>query len=151
MICTYYYLITLFIFNCIVELGAERRLTGDNLAAQCSSLKEENSALDSKLKGLKARMQTTEKDVVKYKQQIQLLLNKANTDDELIDALKSEINHLRTTAASGVYKANVSGQKSESSSDVQVEMLRLRRQCKQQADQLNTQDELIRELRGQMK
>ena len=121
----------------------------ENLVAQCSSLKEENNLLDSKVRGLKARIQTTEKDVIKYKQQIQLLLNKASTDDELIDALKSEINHLRTSAASfgTASKTRALDNESKSSSDMQTEMLRLRRQCKQQSDQLNTQDELIRELR----
>lgn len=94
-------------------------------------------------------MQTTEKEVIKYKQQIQLLLNKADTDDELINALRSEINNMKFSSTSGTYKAQVPDH--IESSNEQVEITRLKRQCKQQADQLNTQDELIRELRFHIK
>lgn len=126
----------------------EKRLEIETLTAQCSALKEENCVLIDKVKGVKARSYTLEKEVAKYKQQIQLLLNKTNTDDELIDALKTEMTHLRVLVTGSNTTKPTCTQEQDTAE--RMEIRRLNRICRQQANQLMTQDEIIRELRSQI-
>lgn len=43
------------------------------------------------MRGYKARITTLENEVNQFKQQMQILINKSNTDDQFIDALKDEM------------------------------------------------------------
>ena len=134
-----------------IALGTEKRTAHEAQQLEKAVLQEQNITLDNKLKGMKARIQTVEKEVIKYKQQIQLLLNKATTDDELIEVLREEIQKLRLTPTNTNMKLTLNNNPSnhplESNGNDQMELNRLKRLCKQQTDQLETQDELIRELR----
>ena len=134
-----------------IALGTEKRTANEAQQLEKAVLQEQNITLENKLKGMKSRIQTVEKEVIKYKQQIQLLLNKATTDDELIEVLREEIQKLRLTPSNTNMKLtsnnNPSNHPLESNGNDQMELNRLKRLCKQQTDQLETQDELIRELR----
>jgi hypothetical protein len=144
-------IINTIVFHIIIHVGiaAEKKLAQDNLLYEKTMIQNENIELDKKYRGIKARMQTMEKETIKYKQQIELLLNKANTDDELIEVLKDEIYRLKVMPKSlqklpGNAMTVVDEAKDRNN---EREIIRLQRLVKQQSEQLNTQEELIHELR----
>jgi hypothetical protein len=55
---------------------------------------EANQSLEKKNTAQKARIQILENEVKKVKESIQVALDKSNTDDQLIEALRSEISRL---------------------------------------------------------
>lgn len=153
----------------LAEISAAKKQNLESLLHELTTLQVGNNVLEMKLKGFKSRVQSMEKEGLKQKQQIQLLLHKANTDDELIEVLREEIDRLRKSSTTSQSASSTSGTTSylktnwrdstsnrlslpsasstEETESEHLEITRLKRLCKQQSDQLETQENLIRELR----
>ena len=139
-------------------MSSVRKMAVEELSEAHQNLTEQHSKLVEKYNGTKARVRTLESDAAKHKQQIRLILDKTETDDKLIEALKAEVHRLKTIdvrsskGASGpdveerVQRAAKEAA-SMATSHVDGELTRLRRLTKQQSEQLATQEQLIKELR----
>lgn len=139
------------VINAINDLSYERKVASENSNQAKDSLIEQNQILENKLKGYKARFVTLENELNQFKQQMQVLINKSSTDDQFIDALKEEMYRLKGEVNSNNLRLNnhnMANLALESGGSDSQELIRLRRLCKQQTEQLDTQDELIHELRG---
>lgn len=136
---------------------------------------EVNQALEKKASAHKARIQILENEIRRMKEHLQVALDKSNSDDQLLDALRSEISKLQQKvkgqedggqlhASSRRAAASMSapGLRNTATDSRQLEELqakeqqykselqRLQRLCKNQAEQLDSQDVTIRELRKKM-
>ena len=134
------------------------------------SLTEECSQLQNRVQKYKARVRALESDASTHKQQLRVLVEKTESDDILVEALQEEIQSLRSQ--NDDYKKKILTQQqqisqstmvrtmrlneatgamvpvSHSQEGTEAEMVRLKRLCKQQAAQLETQENLIQQLRG---
>jgi len=143
-------------------MSSVRKVAVDELSEAHQKLSDEYNALASKHQGAKARVRTLEAESQQHRQQIKFVIGKTETDDKLISALKSEIVRLKELAQKTAMErrgdavetrieraskqaASVATKQQES------ELNRLRRLAKQQAEQLATQDQVIKELRGRGK
>ena len=135
-----------------------RKMAVEELSEAHQNLTEQHSKLVEKHNGTKARVRTLESDAAKHKQQIRLILDKTETDDKLIEALKAEVHRLKTIdvrSSKGARGPDVEERvqraakeaASMATSHVVGELTRLRRLTKQQSEQLATQEQLIKELR----
>ena len=138
------------VINDIAGLSIERKNATENIIQERDTLQEQYTLLDSRVKGYKARITTLENEVNQFKQQMQVLINKSNTDDQFIDALKEEMYRLKSVVNSNNLRLNNNNNTHaiESGGNDAQELIRLKRLCKQQSEQLNTQDDLIHELRN---
>lgn len=155
----------------LAYMSNERKQAVEALIDERGKLAEQCQALETKQRAHKARIRTLENEVSKHKQQLQILIEKTENDDELISALQEENFRLkdqlkaRTSAveegsqkkdgglkASSLLASRESRAKEDQAaaeiSQNLLELQRLRRLCKQQAEQLNTQDDIIRQLRA---
>lgn len=146
----------------LAYMSSERKQAIEMITEERGRLAEQCQVLETKQKSLKARIRTLENDGAKYKQQMQLLIDKTGTDDQLIEALREEnarlSNALKQKASSSgapsppkqsiLSRQGIDEQTAAEVSKNLQELQRLRRLCKQQAEQLNTQDDIIRQLRA---
>jgi chromosome segregation ATPase len=133
-------------------------------------LSEECSQLQNRVQKYKARVRALESDAATHKQQLKVLVEKTEGDDILVEALQEEIQSLRQQ--NDDYKKKILNQQQQLSQSTMVrtmrlneatggmvpvnssqegteaEMIRLKRLCKQQAAQLETQENLIQQLRS---
>jgi hypothetical protein len=147
------------------ELGymhSVRKVAVDELSDAHTKLSEEYTALLAKHQGAKSRIRTLEADSVQHKQQLKTVISKTETDDALIQALKEEVTRLRNELQRRTLERRDDAvevkieRASKAAAAVatqhqDAELARLRRLTKQQADQLATQDGIIRELRSKQK
>jgi len=98
-----------------------------------------------------------ETDVQTQKQQLKMLLSAKDGDDELIDALQTEVKRLQDTAValtkSNRHTTTTAAAASTTAQTPPVdhlhsEITRLKRLCKQQQEQLSAQEDTIRTLRN---
>ena len=144
----------------LADMSNDRKQAIESIVGERDSLIKENQQMDVKLQGCKARIRNLESDLQTQKQQLKLVLNAKDGDDELIDALQLEIKRLQDAA---VANARNPGNRAEAAAAVVFagtaasatkldqltnEITRLKRLCKQQQEQINTQDEVIRALRN---
>jgi len=143
----------------LAGMSNERRLAMEAVTEDRTRIYEEYQQLEIKMQGQKARVRTLEGEAQMHKQQIKIVLEKSETDDQLIQEMRKEIERLKEKQhaydrreeafeqkmAAAVKKAQ--SQVVTATSAEQSEILRLRRLTKQQADQLSTQDSVIRSLR----
>jgi len=137
---------------------------------------EECHQLKQKTEAQKARIKILENESAKQKSQLKVLLEKAGSDDELVDALRCEVARLRqvqvqsverdqrtldasiprvvkvgasATRAASLHGTGLTGSSDCPSCTLQAsEIVRLNRICSQQAAQLDTQDTIIKQLRA---
>ena len=146
----------------LADMSNDRKQAIESIVGERDSLIKENQQMDVKLQGCKARIRNLESDLQTQKQQLKLVLNAKDGDDELIDALQLEIKRLQDAA---VANARNPGNRAAAAKAAEVvfagssaaaanqdlltnEITRLKRLCKQQQEQINTQDEVIRALRN---
>jgi chromosome segregation ATPase len=165
----------------IAGMMLDRKQAVEGIIEERARLQEQCQELEGKQRALRARIRTLESDSTRSKQQVQVLLDKNNTDDQLIDALRKEVANLKDQlqgAAMNQRAANEnakpvirrlsthlsgkdhkfhgggvrtgSGITADDSGLDAEEMQRLRRLCRQQAEQLSTQDEVIKRLRSSL-
>jgi hypothetical protein len=121
-------------------------------------LTNDNQQLETKNRALKSRIQNLENDALRYKEQIRIVIEKSNSDDQLIDSLREEVEKLKQQVKLKAAAAAAGGgpQKQalamvparQQDPDTAIELQRLKRLCKQQAEQLATQEEMIKQLRS---
>ena len=128
----------------------------DNLAKCVDNYKKRIVARD-------ARISAMESDMTSKRESLKAMVGKADSDSQLIAALKQEISRLRGTIQQKTQEArqqaspprikiaHASGGSSVKGDGDQAELVRLRRLVQQQSEQIDTQDELIRRLRGNHK
>lgn len=138
-------------------------------------LATENEQLQKKSGALKSRIKILENDSQKHKEQMKVLIGKTDGDDQLITLLKAEITRLkeqlkdvatqlkqakqesdqfastrnqvvRNSGKSGNMKQ--SGRLVGSQDTLEIELNRMKRLMEQQASQIDTQDNVIRQLRN---
>jgi predicted nuclease with TOPRIM domain len=162
----------------IAGMMLDRKQAVEGIIEERAKLQEHCEQLEGKQRALRARIRTLESDCERSKQQVQVLLQKNNTDDQLIDALKKELGNVRNHSQSTTMKSRMTnetakhvvrrvgnhsvgsgntfgggsirtgGNITEDESSETAELHRLRRLCRQQAEQLTTQDEVIKRLRA---
>eukprot|EP01034_Spumella_vulgaris_P026224 gene26224-32765_t len=142
----------------IAGMSNVRRRIVDALTEERVSLSEANQTLEKKSTAQKARISTLESEIKKLKENLQVVLDKSATDDELLEMLRGEVNRLKTQiktnasitfAASSVVETS-RNENRDSDAHFQTEINRLQRQCKNQAEQIDSQDQTIRQLKKRM-
>lgn len=110
------------------------------------SLTAQNKELEGKVSSYKARVRNIEGDMQKLRQQTQVILDKTESDDKLIELLKSEVQRLKQQLRNQQLAANDSKVQSSShhhdkSDDIynnpevtrmRTDLIRLERICKTQ-------------------
>ncbi len=146
----------------IAGMSNERRQAVEALTEDHARLYESNQVLETKVTAQKARIKNLETDVLKYKNQMKIIIEKTETDDQLIQALRAELERLRNSISAS--KSQAYKQKEDdklktktlntgivtSATDQALnisEIQRLQRLCKAQANQITTQEDVIKELR----
>lgn len=161
----------------LAGMSADRRMAVEAITEENSRLNERCTELENKVKGSKARIKNLENECLKQKSQLQVMVEKSTSDDELLDAFKEEMEKLQgqisalqaekrasIDKATGLardqtmVRARLNGDGTmtasrvpvalESDAQSEIELQRLRRLCKQQAEQLATQDKIIQQLRA---
>lgn len=146
----------------LTYMTSVRKVAVDELSEAHQKLSDQYTALVAKHQGSKARVRTLEQESSKFRQQIKTVIAKTETDDKLIEALKAEISRLKEAhqkaqleKRSDHIEARIQKASKEAASvallQQEGELNRLRRLTKQQAEQMATQDRLIRELRAHQK
>jgi chromosome segregation ATPase len=165
----------------LANMNADRKAAVESITEENVRLQERCAELESKQKANKARIKNLETECLKQKNQLQIIIDKSQGDDELLEAFREESEKLKRQLAELVAEKratlrnakdnstltqsrinpdgtitqsripnpqnnNLSGRKDESSPN-EIELQRLRRLCKQQAEQLETQDRIIQNLR----
>jgi len=144
-------------------MSRERNQAVETLIEERARLYEECQQLETKCQGQKARIKNLEQDSGKQKQQLKILIEKTETDDQLITALREELQRMRQSAVHASKQARLQEQNAvivhqarpgggvapaAANPGMEAEIQRLTRLCKQQAAQLSTQDDIIKGLRG---
>lgn len=145
-------------------MSQDRQQAIDAITEDYSRLSEECQQTRQKCEAQKARIRNLESEAAKHKAQMKVLVEKTETDDEFVDALRVEVDRLRTqlekqlekekaaNAGPRVVKVAGTGSGTNTGSSTkgseEEELNRLRRLCQQQAQQLETQDKVIRQLRN---
>lgn len=146
----------------IEYMSSARKIAVEELSEAHAKLEERHKALADKHSGVRARVRTLEAEASQHKQQMRIVIDKSETDDQLVNALKSEITRLKTVGARGSNPATIQANEamearlkkatkeatSAATANMDNEVTRLRRLSKQQAEQLATQESLIKELRS---
>jgi predicted nuclease with TOPRIM domain len=139
------------------DMSNDRKHAIESIVQERDTLVKENHQLEVKLQGTKARIRNLETDVQTQKQQLKMLLSAKDGDDELIDALQTEVKRLQDTAValtkSNRHTTTTAAAASTTAQTPPVdhlhsEITRLKRLCKQQQEQLSTQEDTIRTLRN---
>ena len=144
----------------LAEMSLERKHAIESIFEEKEALLKGNQQLEERVQAHRARIKNLEADASRQKQQIKLVLDVKEGDDELIDALQQEIQRFKvhaktnggTVGAAAKVSQNHEGQRSNAVDvdAIVADATRLRRLCKSQADQINTQDEVIRSLRSRL-
>ena len=134
----------------LVDMSNDRQQAIETMIGERDNLFKENQFLDTKLQGAKARIRNLEGDIQTQKQQLKMVLKAKDGDDDLIDALQLEIKRLQEASRESErhHRAPLQATASGTSEHHAAELSRLQRLCKQQQEQINTQDEVIRSLRN---
>lgn len=153
----------------LADMNSQRRQAVEAITEERFKLIEDCKNLEAKSKAQKARITTLEDSTMKQKQQLKVLVDKSDTDDQLIQALSQELQQLRKqlNTLSAKNDKQISNQdpkvkvigsggtiKTASTSNDnntnKMEIERLQRLCNQQASQLNVQENMIRDLRANL-
>lgn len=144
----------------IEYMSSARKIAVEELSEAHAKLEERHKALMDKHGGVKARVRTLEAEASQHKQQMRIVIDKSETDDQLVNALKNEITRLKTVGTRGAasLQANDAAEArlqkatkeaaAAATANMDTELMRLRRLTKQQAEQLATQEQLIKEFRS---
>lgn len=137
----------------LVDMSVERKFVVESIIEERDSLAKITQQLEEKVLAHKARIRNLEADASKQKQQMKVVLDVKDGDDELIDALQQEIQRVKSHSKGK--DAIVTSFQAPTEVTAETEMIhndlsRLKRLCKSQADQLTTQDEVIRSLRTRL-
>eukprot|EP00753_Platysulcus_tardus_P008284 PLAT15872.2.p3 GENE.PLAT15872.2~~PLAT15872.2.p3 ORF type:complete len:374 (-),score=171.17 PLAT15872.2:151-1272(-) len=131
----------------LMKKEAENREKADALAKRYAELEEEIAAAQQKLGAAKARVKVLEKDNRKMRGQMKVVLEKAATDDRLVDRLRSEMiadKRRAKAAAAAMERMRAEAPSGEALAGVQ-------KLNADQARQLEEQERMILELQTQVR
>jgi chromosome segregation ATPase len=174
----------------LANMTAYRKAAVEAITEENVRLQEKCSELENKQKAGKARIKNLETEINKQRGQLQIMIDKSQSDDELLEAFKEEVDKLKRqlndlvaekrasirdgigafakeasitqarinadgTITSTRVLTNNNNKKGDmggpsESSPRELELQRLKRLCRQQAEQLETQDRVIQQLRQSM-
>lgn len=143
------------------DMSETRSEAVDGLVVERDALSRSVESYKKKLVARDARISAMESDMMSKRENLRAMVNKADGDNQLIGALKQEISRLRSAlqAKNQEVKEAVSppriqmAQKGRGSSSLagEAELTRLKRLVQQLTEQIETQDDVIRQLRTQHK
>lgn len=142
--------------NGLAEMSNERKIAVDAIVEERAKLIEDYQKLEAKSQGQKARVRKLEEESQTHRQQLKIVLDKSETDDQLIGALRREVQRLKENSTANARKddsrLDVAVRQSaiNAASSSEAEIARLKRQLAVQSAQLQTQDQVIREIRSKM-
>ena len=137
----------------LVDMSVERKFVVESIIEERDSLAKITQQLEDKVLAHKARIRNLEADASRQKQQMKVVLDVKDGDDELIDALQQEIQRVKLQSKGKEATVTSSQAPQEVSAEIETihaDLNRLRRLCKSQADQLTTQEGVIRSLRSRL-
>jgi predicted RNase H-like nuclease (RuvC/YqgF family) len=158
----------------ISDMEDSRKRAIETITAEYEGLIVQKKELENKVNSQKARIKNLESDISQSKMEMQVVLEKTRSDDELVDLLKSEVQRLKENLATVLTKQKKDAM-NEGPKNLRVErggglrddragfglsdndviaslrqdLARLERLNRNQAEQLQTQDKIIKELRSQ--
>jgi len=97
----------------IESMAADRQQAIESLIADRERLMTENEAVQKKSVALKSRIKNLENDTKQQKESMKVLINKTDSDDQLVDLLKAEIVRLKETIRSLSVEAKKSKMEAE--------------------------------------
>ena len=148
------------------DMANQRKEAMEIISQEHAQLLEQNQMLETKVTASKARIKNLETDCLKHKQQVKVMIDKTETDDQLISALRDELERLREQLVSKKAKdrkavadaapkevklrpdGKVSHMQHADPPHLEAEVQRLQRMCKQQQAQIATHEQIIAELRN---
>jgi hypothetical protein len=158
----------------ISDMEDSRKRAIETISAEYDVLIVQKKELEHKVSSQKARIKNLESDIGQSKVEMQVVLEKTRSDDELVDLLRSEVQRLKDNLATVISKqkkdALQEGSKNmkldghgglrgdrlaQGAMDNEViaalrqELSRIERLNRNQTEQLQTQDKIIKELRSQ--
>lgn len=137
----------------LVDMSVERKYVVESIIEERDSLAKITQQLEEKVLAHKARIRNLEADASRQKQQMKVVLDVKDGDDELIDALQQEIQRVKIQSKGKDVPVTHSQPPQEVSAEIEAthaDLNRLKRLCKSQADQLTTQEGVIRSLRSKL-
>jgi predicted exporter len=137
----------------LVDMSVERKFVVESIIEERDSLAKITQQLEEKVLAHKARIRNLEADASRQKQQMKVVLDVKDGDDELIDALQQEIQRVKLQSKGKEAPVTHSQPPQEVSAETEIihaDLNRLKRLCKSQADQLTTQEGVIRSLRSKL-
>lgn len=137
----------------LVDMSVERKFVVESIIEERDSLAKITQQLEEKVLAHKARIRNLEADASRQKQQMKVVLDVKDGDDELIDALQQEIQRVKILSKGKDVPVTYSQPPQEVSAEIEAthaDLNRLKRLCKSQADQLTTQEGVIRSLRSKL-
>jgi regulator of replication initiation timing len=137
----------------LVDMSVERKFVVESIIEERDSLAKITQQLEEKVLAHKARIRNLEADASRQKQQMKVVLDVKDGDDELIDALQQEIQRVKLHSKGKEAPVTYSQPPQEVSAEtetIHADLIRLKRLCKSQADQLTTQEGVIRSLRSKL-
>ena len=141
----------------LVDMSLDRKHAVESIIEERDSLIKVTQSLEEKVLAHKARIRNLEAEAARQKQQLKIVLDVKGGDDVLIEALQQEVLRFkmesRTKSVTATAAARTSGSALGTAAEMEsaaADLVRLRRLCKSQADQLTTQDGVIRSLRSRL-
>lgn len=147
----------------LVEMSNERQRAVEQLTADHARISSELDQTREKCERYKVRTRSLETEISRQKENLKMMVDKGDSDDQLVEALKDENAKLREGLQKLIQNkkedeksripregraAGVPVVSSSNSSQLEAEIIRLNRLVRQQADQLETQETLIRNYRS---
>jgi hypothetical protein len=136
----------------LAEMTSERKVAVDALVEERARLMEECQRQEAKAQGQKARVRKLEEEAATHRQQLKIVLDKSETDDQLISALRREVQRLQSGSVAQSKNNEIKNEVAIRQAGVlatdaaNAEISRLKRTIAQQSAQLATQDQRLREL-----
>ena len=140
----------------LVDMSLDRKHAVESIIEERDSLMKVTQSLEEKVLAHKARIRNLEAEASRQKQQLKIVLDVKGGDDELIEALQQEVLRFKMESRNKsvtATTARVTGSSQATSAEMEsaaADLVRLKRLCKSQADQLTTQDGVIRSLRSRL-
>jgi hypothetical protein len=141
----------------LAEMSDARASAIEYVSADNDRLAQEKERLLKKCASQQARIGALESDVKRQKDDIKMMLSKSNTDEEFVEALRTEVTKAREQLKSqGKRLQAVSASrrimgeaeaKTGGNQEILLENQRLQRLVRQQASQIQTQSDVIQQLR----
>ena len=136
----------------------ERQRAVETLSEDYAEAKHELELSRRKMEAARARARVIENENARQREQVKVLIGKGDTDNDLIDALRDEVQKLRQqlheksrkTDAHATHELAKQLTSEGANAPPDSELARLRRENKRQQEQLERQERMLRDLRADL-